>query len=78
LPNYTLPYDEPNSGQGHQHTVNTGVPFNINSGSTQSVVATGTTSSGFSPTGITIHSGGGGGSHNVTQRTVLGSFYRKL
>lgn len=37
-----------------------------------------TTNTGLATTGITLAATGGGGAHNVTQKTVLGSFFRKL
>ncbi len=37
-----------------------------------------TTNTGSATTGITLAATGGGGAHNVTQKTVLGTFFRKL
>lgn len=69
---------------GHKHTVAEGVTpaaggreFVV---AADNVVGTASNVLGTSTTGITVanDNAGGGGSHNTTQRTVLGTYYRKL
>lgn len=65
---------------GHTHTVASSTPFNATGGVGNAPA--GSTNTGSSTTGITvattITNTGGGAAHNNVQKTVLGTFYRKL
>jgi hypothetical protein len=72
-----------NDSPDHTHTVAAGYQGGIsaNSGGGGSYSAPSSTTSGASARHQHPFSGnisGGGGAHNITQRTVLGTFYRKL
>lgn len=78
--NHSVSLNDP----GHTHGINTdqagtsgGQPLETASGTGGNLVVTNTNSA---TTGITVNqsSVGGGGSHNNVQKTVLGTFYRKL
>ena len=53
------------SDPGHTHSTGVGVPFNAGGSPVTSLVATGSTNSGVSTTGITINNAGSGGAHSV-------------
>lgn len=70
---------------GHTHAPLTGGNFHKDANGTNVVNATinnatqtGDPTTASATTGITINNAGGGGVHNNTQLTVLGTFYRKL
>jgi microcystin-dependent protein len=53
------------SDPGHTHSTGVGVPFNAGGSPVTSLVATGSTNSGVSTTGITINNAGSGGAHSI-------------
>jgi hypothetical protein len=76
IPSYALPVTDP----GHPHTI-TGLGTNNvfqNGGATAAFIASGTTTTNISTTGIAVNSGGSGTGMNVMSPFMLGSWYLKL
>jgi hypothetical protein len=75
LPSYALPVTDP--GHTHNITIGTNNVF-MNGGATAAEIASGTTVTASSTTGVTVNSGGSGAAHNVMNPFMLGTFYQKL
>jgi hypothetical protein len=68
---------------GHTHNTNaSAINLSYTAGGTGPSPQSGTTATSSATTGVTVAtsnaSTGGGGAHNIIQRTALGTFYRKL